>query len=167
MTDLLSAEDIKKAIGAFAGEQCTPLPGPVPLPSSRAWGTRIPLRSLPSFSRPHIGPHPRGWFPGPLPSKSCTGCAPCLSHTKLWAQEGGLSRRTPGSRTKHEDQGGKEALGFWGRTQTSPLRSVEGLQTKTFFLQETPFLHPYSQDFFSWKTAHWWRSPPRTDPRAR
>lgn len=29
MTDLLSAEDIKKAIGAFAGEQCTPLPGPV------------------------------------------------------------------------------------------------------------------------------------------
>lgn len=58
MTDLLSAEDIKKAIGAFAGEQCTPLPGPVPLPSSRAWGNRIPLRSLPSFSRPHTGPHP-------------------------------------------------------------------------------------------------------------
>lgn len=31
MTDLLSAEDIKKAIGAFTGEQCTSLPGPVPL----------------------------------------------------------------------------------------------------------------------------------------
>lgn len=96
MTDLLSAEDIKKAIGAFAGEQCTPLPVPVPLPYSRAWGTRIPLRSLPRFSRSHIGPHPRGWLPGSLPSKSRTVCAPCLSHTKLWAQEDGLSGRTPG-----------------------------------------------------------------------
>lgn len=96
MTDLLSAEDIKKAIGAFAGEQCTPLPVPVPLPYSRAWGTRIPLRSLPRFFRSHIGPHPRGWLPGSLPSKSCTVCAPCLSHTKLWAQEDGLSGRTPG-----------------------------------------------------------------------
>lgn len=33
MTDLLSVEDIKKAVGAFAGEQRAP-PHPSPLPSS-------------------------------------------------------------------------------------------------------------------------------------
>lgn len=54
MTDLLSAEDIKKAIGAFAGERCTPLPGPVPLPSSRAWGTPHPSAEASPVSPAHI-----------------------------------------------------------------------------------------------------------------
>lgn len=112
MTDLLSAEDIKKAIGAFAGEQCTPPPhlalSPRPFPAPG--GTPlIPLRSLLSFSRPRIGPHPQGWLLGPFPSKTCTGCTPCPSHTKLrgsegWPFPGGLA----GSRAKREDQGGKK-----------------------------------------------------------
>lgn len=32
MTDLLNAEDIKKAVGAFTGEQRAPLPSPLPHP---------------------------------------------------------------------------------------------------------------------------------------
>lgn len=36
MTDLLSAEDIKKAVGAFAGEQRAPLPSPLPSPTALA-----------------------------------------------------------------------------------------------------------------------------------
>lgn len=59
MTDVLSAEDIKKAIGAFAGEQCTPTPlpapGPVPLPSSRFWGTPHPSAKPPQFLPSRIG----------------------------------------------------------------------------------------------------------------
>lgn len=78
----------------------------------------------------------------------------------LWEDSGG-------SRTKHQDQGGKQALGFWGRTQTSPLRSREGLQTKTFFLQETPFLHLYSQQNFFLDDSPLVEIPPRTDPRAQ
>lgn len=36
MTDLLSAEDIKKAVGAFAGEQRGPPPSPLPSPTAPA-----------------------------------------------------------------------------------------------------------------------------------
>lgn len=134
MTDLLSAEDIKKAIEAFAGEQCTPLPVPLPLPSSRARGTRIPLRSLPSFSRPHIGPHPRGWLPGPLPSKSCTGCAPCLSHTKLWAQEDGLSGTTPGVQDQAPGPGWKGSSGILGQDPDFSSEKCRGAANQDVFL---------------------------------
>lgn len=39
MTDLLNAEDIKKAVGAFTGEQRAPLPRPLPVSTTPAPGT--------------------------------------------------------------------------------------------------------------------------------
>lgn len=76
MTDVLSAEDIKKAIGAFAGEQCTPCLALTPCPLPCAGTPLILLRSLPSFF-PHTSVSILGgWLLGPLLSKSCTDCAP-------------------------------------------------------------------------------------------
>lgn len=134
----------------------SPLPSPVPGAPS------IPLLSLPSFF-PHASfPYPRGWFFGPLLSKSCMDYAPWLSHTKLRARKWPLREVSQGVQDQARRPGWEEA-----RTQTSPLRSVEGSLKPEFSLQETPFLSPYPQQDFSWKVAHWWRSPPRTDLRAQ
>lgn len=47
MTDVLSAEDIKKAIGAFAGEQCTPCLALTPCPLPCVWDTPHPSAKPP------------------------------------------------------------------------------------------------------------------------
>lgn len=64
MTELLNAEDIKQAIGAFAGEQRAPLlipfpPHPFPLIHHLRPGTRS---VLPTFLLPT---HPAGCWRGP------------------------------------------------------------------------------------------------------
>lgn len=109
MTDVLSAEDIKKAIGAFAGEQCTPLPSPVPLPSSRVWGTLHPSAKPPQFLPSRIGLHPRGlalWF---FAFQELHGlCSLTEPHKVEGAKEWPLWEDSWGSRTKREDKGGEK-----------------------------------------------------------
>lgn len=69
MTDLLNAEDIKKAVGACAGELRSPLPSPGPL--SAAFAPAPPRADGPgsvaglSFSAPQMPAQSAGrWLPG-------------------------------------------------------------------------------------------------------
>lgn len=156
MTDLLSAEDIKKAIGAFAGEQCTPPTCPCPLALSPRLGHPYPSAKPPPFlplthRSPSSGLAP--WF-STLQELHCL-CALPEPHKVVGSGGWPLWEDSGGSRTKHQDQGGKQALGFWGRTQTSPLRSREGLQTKTFFSKRPLSSTSIPNKIFFWMIAHW------------
>lgn len=68
MTELLSAEDIKKAVGAFTGEQRAPLPALPLLPSPwplRPRGPPCPPRPIsPPLRSSPLPMHPRGVLAG-------------------------------------------------------------------------------------------------------
>lgn len=74
MTELLSAEDIKKAVGAFTGEQRAPLPA-------------LPLRPSPWPLRPRGPRAPRGRSVLPCAPLLC----PCIPRGAGWAGMGVLS----------------------------------------------------------------------------
>lgn len=115
MTELLSAEDIKKAVGAFTGEQRAPLPALPLLPSPwplRPRGPPCPPRPIsPPLRSSPLPMHPAGcWlggnggsqrFPYSDPAglgaeRAREGQAPCLTIETCGCQRLRCAARTQG-----------------------------------------------------------------------
>lgn len=84
MTDLLSVEDIKKALGAFAGEQRAPTPSPVLYPHPPPWPLPLSLRAS---CRGRRGAEGGGASSGRDLGRWGSR-APCPGHRKLGAAKG-------------------------------------------------------------------------------
>lgn len=147
MTDLLSAEDIKKAVGAFAGEQRAPLP--IPLPASP---TPAPAPPGPASSPAPLGPCVRLGADG-----AGRGCPQHFPNAVLaglgWVGRLGALSEQPklggdtgwaavlqllGSRTQGEARGRRQDLRFLLGVGDFPFKA-RGRGCRHFRLHSDPF----------------------------